>query len=94
MCCAVCRVVWQTDGATPLFLASEDGHVECVLALLRGGAAINQATVGSVWSTTWPCGGCVRGALVKTACARSILGVWNATSFWREVVQDSAPMSY
>jgi hypothetical protein len=47
MCCAVCRVVWQTEGATPLLIASGNGHLKCVLALLRGGAAINQAMVGS-----------------------------------------------
>jgi hypothetical protein len=32
---------------TPLLVASKNGHVECVRALLGGGAAINQATVGS-----------------------------------------------
>ncbi len=40
------RVAWQTDGATPLCAASYQGHVECVRALLGGGAAINQANVG------------------------------------------------
>jgi hypothetical protein len=65
MCCAVCRVVWQSTGATPLFVTSQTGHVECVLALLRGGAAINQATVGCAKSMTWPCGGCVRVALLQ-----------------------------
>jgi hypothetical protein len=35
----------QTDGVTPLHLASRVGHIECVRALLDGGAAINQATV-------------------------------------------------
>ena len=43
----VCRVVLQTDGTTPLFIASQNGHVECVWALLGGGAAIDQAMVGS-----------------------------------------------
>jgi hypothetical protein len=43
----VCRVVWQTDGATPLYVASCNGHVECVRALLDGGAAINHAMVSS-----------------------------------------------
>ncbi|MFY7871708.1 MAG: ankyrin repeat domain-containing protein, partial [Limnohabitans sp.] len=35
----------QTAGATPLYIASQNGHVECVQALLGGGAAINQARV-------------------------------------------------
>jgi hypothetical protein len=42
----VCRAVLQTDGATPLFIACQEGKVECVRALLGGGAAINQAKVG------------------------------------------------
>ncbi len=42
----VCRVVLQTDDATPLFIACQNGHVECVRALLSGGAAIDQAMVG------------------------------------------------
>jgi hypothetical protein len=43
-------VAWQTNGATPLFIASQEGRVECVLALLGGGAAINQAMVGCAGS--------------------------------------------
>jgi hypothetical protein len=54
-----CRVVLQTDGATPLFMASQKGHVECIRALLDGGAAINQANVGCAGSLALPCGGCV-----------------------------------
>ncbi len=45
-----CRAAWQTNGATPLYFASGKGHVECVRALLGGGAAINQAAVGSTRS--------------------------------------------
>jgi hypothetical protein len=41
----VCRVVWQTNGTTPLYVASCNGHVECVRALLDRGAAINQTAV-------------------------------------------------
>ncbi len=42
----VSRAVLQTSGWTPLLVASENGHVECVWALLAGGAAIDQARVG------------------------------------------------
>ena len=38
-------VVVQTDGATPLYVASKNGHVEAVRALLDAGAAVNQASV-------------------------------------------------
>jgi hypothetical protein len=50
MCWCECGVARQTDGATPLYMASYSGHVECVKALLGGGAAINQAMVGSTSS--------------------------------------------
>ena len=43
----VSRVVCQTNGSTALYVDSCNGHVECVRALLGGGAAINQARVGS-----------------------------------------------
>ncbi len=35
----------QSDGASALYVASQKGRVECVRALLGGGAAINQANV-------------------------------------------------
>ena len=38
----------QKDGATPLVVASQNGHVEAVRALAELGAAVNQATVGCV----------------------------------------------
>jgi hypothetical protein len=38
--------VLQTSGATPLFIASQKGHVECLRTLLSEGAGINQAMVG------------------------------------------------
>ncbi len=41
----------QTDRATPLYIASQKGHAECVRALLDRGAAINQAEVGCTSST-------------------------------------------
>ena len=37
----------QDDGATPLYVASQEGHDAVVTALLASGAAVNQArTVG------------------------------------------------
>ncbi len=38
-------VVRQTDGRTPLCIASGHGQVEVVRALVGAGAAVNQATV-------------------------------------------------
>ena len=35
----------QNDGATPLYVASENGHVDVVKALVKAGAALNQAEV-------------------------------------------------
>jgi hypothetical protein len=51
----------QTNGSTPLLVASQFGHVECVRALLGGGAAINQAMVGCARSMARHCGGYSRG---------------------------------
>ncbi len=58
-------VVWQTDGCTPLYAASGNGHVEVVRALVGAGAAVNQAAVrddvlvvafsGVVWSAACVC---------------------------------------
>ena len=56
--CPLC-VAWQTDGATPLYIASEKGLAECVLALLDGGGAINHAKVGSTSLMARHGGGCV-----------------------------------
>ncbi len=42
----VCDCVAQTTGATPLYIASGNGHVEAVRALVELGAAVNQAKVG------------------------------------------------
>jgi hypothetical protein len=45
--------VLQTNGTSPLHSASQNGHVECVRALLGGGAAINQVMVGCASSMAW-----------------------------------------
>ena len=42
--CALCVDV-QTHGATPLYGASQNGHVEVVRALVELGASVNQAGV-------------------------------------------------
>ncbi len=60
-------VVVQTNGATPLYMASQNGHVECERPLLDQGAAINQATVRY---PTWMAlrGLCVCGDVRKVPC--------------------------
>jgi hypothetical protein len=49
----------QSNGATPLYIASQKGHAECVRALVDGGAVIDQAAVGRVCSIALCCGDCV-----------------------------------
>jgi hypothetical protein len=44
---------WQTDGFTPLYAASQEGHVEVVMALVGAGAAVSQADVREDWSGCW-----------------------------------------
>ena len=31
----------QQDGATPLYIAAQEGHTESITALLQGGAAVD-----------------------------------------------------
>jgi hypothetical protein len=62
MCTRYVRhVTFQTDGTTPLYVASEEGHVECVRGLLGAGAAVNQENVGCSSSMAWRGGGAVCG---------------------------------
>jgi hypothetical protein len=72
----------QTSGATPLFIASQSGHVECVRALLDRGAAINHAKVGCTIRMAKYCGGCVCKGMCgrHRACICSLWGApgWNA----------------
>jgi hypothetical protein len=89
-----CRVAWQTDGATPLLIASEKGHVDCVHALLDMGAAINQAMVGSTSSIAWHdiAGGCVSGAPRDSVCTHAFAaGMARVGGLGREVME---PMPY
>ena len=43
----------QTNGATPLYIGSEKGHVDAVRALVELGAAVNQAKVGVLDVSLW-----------------------------------------
>ncbi len=45
MCVCLWLGLWQNDGASPLFVASQEGHVGVVEALVKAKAALNQATV-------------------------------------------------
>ncbi len=45
--------VLQTNGRTPLFAASENGHVEAVRALVGAVAAVNKATVCDDFCGWW-----------------------------------------
>ena len=72
----VCRAVLQTGGWTPLHIAGQNGHVECVRALLERGAAINQAAVGS---TSWMARhheGSTRGDAWEPACVHAFAAGW------------------
>lgn len=42
--CYVC-MVWQSGGDSPLYIASKEGHVNMVKALLRAGVDVNETTV-------------------------------------------------
>ncbi len=79
----VLLVVLQATGLTPLFVASQNGHVECVRTLLDRGAAVNQADVGDCSSMARHCGVCVREAPQSLfVCTISRLG-----GLWCHVVE-------
>jgi hypothetical protein len=63
------RVVWQTDGATPLYVAGLNGHVEVVRLLVGSGAAVNQARVREDWGWRFGCAWVI-GADDVAACMR------------------------
>jgi hypothetical protein len=68
VCVCVC-VVWQTDGATPLYAASQEGRVEVVRLLVGSGAAVNQARVREDWGWRFGCAWVI-GADDVAACMR------------------------
>jgi ankyrin repeat protein len=68
------RVVRQTDGLTPLYAASENGHVEVVRALVGAGAAVNQADVRDDWGCFW-CSSARGGWAWGVFGAHGVLGV-------------------
>ncbi len=65
----VCCAESQKAGTTPLCIASQCGHVECVRALLDGGAAINQALVGFASSMARHCRGLCGTPLPACMCS-------------------------
>ena len=50
MGCVHVSGVLQTNGCTPLYAASLNGHVEVVRVLVGAGAAVNQADVCDDWA--------------------------------------------
>ena len=79
----VCCAVWQTTGTTPLYIANEKGHVDCVRALLDKGAAINQARVGCACSMARHCGGYSRGDPWEPCRMHVQLVGWLPSAWWR-----------
>ena len=70
LCCVSVCVVWQTDGWTPLYAASDNGHVEVVRTLVGAGAAVNQATVCEDLGGCWYLGAWIVGCgIAACACA-------------------------
>ncbi len=68
----------QTDGWSPLLIASGKGHVEVVRALLRAGADVGQATVswgmqcgGGGWAMA-QCGELLMRCVVRCVCGRGL----------------------
>jgi len=52
--------VYTQDGTTPIFIAAENGHKECIEVLARVGCDVNKATVsvdGAVLSAVGGRGG-------------------------------------
>ncbi len=69
------RGVLQTGGATPLYIASRKGRLECVRALLDRGAAINQAQVGCTNWMAEHCEAACKGMCIRPrTCMRSVSG--------------------
>ncbi len=65
---------WQTDGTTPLYIASHNDHVEVVRALVGAGTAVNQATVREDWGGFW-CSGVLAWLVLGSQHARTALCV-------------------
>jgi hypothetical protein len=86
ICLCECRVVLQTWGATPLHIASECGHVECVRALLGGGAVINQADVSFAGSMARHRRRIVCGDVCELACLHAFAAAWYAGMPARQVM--------
>jgi hypothetical protein len=84
--CVCMSGVWQANGGTPLYAASQNGHVEVVRALVGAGAAVNQARVrddcGGCWCSVVAAGVrlCVSGMVWSAAC--KCVAVLARVCFW------------
>ncbi len=83
----------QTGGFTPLYIASQSGHVECVRALLDGGAAVNQAMVGSTSSMARHGRDCVCGDAWEAAGMRACTRLDACVEGYLRVVMEPMPYS-
>ncbi len=72
----------QTDGASPLYVASQNGHVEVVRALLGAGADVGQVTVSRGFSVAKCVGYGVVRRVADAECS-AMCGWFCVVRWWR-----------
>jgi hypothetical protein len=70
-------LVGQTDGCTPLLVASQNGHMDVMRALVGAGAAVNQARVRGHGA------GCMQSSFVDCVCMCVLLSGFFLLAFHR-----------